>query len=94
LIAGRRRERQMSVREPFSPLLMNFFPLDLALEKAMEHANGQQLFFYARYAGDLVFKVLDLGPRCHRMNARYTCFRKEANLNTESRRKKLFYFER
>jgi len=81
----------MSVREPFSPLLRN--PLDLALEKkAMEHANGQQLFFYARYAGDLVFKVLDLGPRCHRMNARYTCFRKEANLNTESRRKKLFYF--
>ena len=56
----------MSVREPFSPLLINFFPLDLALEKAMEHANGQQLFFYARYAGDLVFKVLDYGAVSNR----------------------------
>ena len=59
----------MSVREPFSPLLMN--PLDLALEKAMEHANGQQLFFYARYAGDLVFKVLDLGPTPGKSTSRF-----------------------
>lgn len=32
----------------------------------------------------IVHTTLDLGPRCHRMNARYTCFRKDANLNTES----------
>lgn len=46
-----------------------------ALEKSNRTYKWQQVLFHTKYASDLVFKVIDLGPRCNQINAH------EANLN-------------